>query len=228
MRIYSKFKDLYDNTHSWDTSDDFKWIREQQTFEENSLLKSDIDNIKKLFEHSIYLVFPEKRSRISIRSDFKTGFLLFCGEVFPYKYFENNFFYNLNQFKEWYRIEYGKEYQQLHKEDSVLYSLLNKSKDFEQWKSRCDSLIKDCSLFLTLKAPIVNIGKNNEHKIVLTTNISLQSISFYSNMAPFTVYERIDRFLQNELANQKQIEEIPNNYKILKAGFDLKKSFRNC
>lgn len=99
-----------------------------------------------------------------------------------------------------------------------------RGKNFEDVIFTATDGIKDLTLFRKFNAPIIALyTKGLDHEFLI--NPQLNNFLFYKKVDPFTACQEIQMFLQNELAEEKEVGDIPDKYKILSHGMD-ETSFR--
>lgn len=139
--------------------------------------------------------------------------LAFCGKLYPYFTISEigkntKIFYNLS-FLDQFKISKWSE-----KEFKEFFNI---SKNNEY-------------LNLKYKSPVIIIKKsrnknyNSHYQIVV--NPLLKDIEFYRILDPYQTYQQIYQYLSSNLCSEKQMEDIPDKYKLLQKGFD-KHSFRH-
>lgn len=73
---------------------------------------------------------------------------------------------------------------------------------------------------------MVSQYKGDDHPSVVFNPSNLKEIRFGSVLNPYQMWQRVHSWQSGVLSNNPQIEELSDKTKIVKAGFDLKSSFR--
>jgi hypothetical protein len=99
-----------------------------------------------------------------------------------------------------------------------LYYYLNSNYDKNYW----------IDLHKKLQEPILFIEYINHEKIILTDNILLKNIKgLAEKYPPELIYQQISQFISYHFNTNEPPLELNDKEKIIKSGFDLKKSFRH-
>lgn len=217
MRIHSKFRDYYDKVVHYGLDTSIHYIRH-----EIEVKLSDLQ-----------VKIPSELSEFLGLHDFYSGdkhiecvvFIVgFCGKFYPciriigdvYKDIKDVFCYSFEEIKEFFKNRGFtlKKYNEKAISDFLNYRLINDE------------------FFVEIKAPIFRIGHidvncdTSKYKDKLFTNIFLKDIEFFKVKDAFTAFQDISMYITNQLVNVKQIEDIPDKYKIIQHGFDEKYGFR--
>lgn len=212
MRLISKFKDYYDHGIAYGVDPNIIFDRKRcQVF------SSTYDQLK----------IPNNMWRYGLlKSGHYIGYLGFCGYIYPYIYHQTNLSYNKDTVIVWWDnsnldwldsryVKYTKNYIEILKEF------------FKPIKIEDD-------IFIEIKSPIFTTqlkyaeyvpGEKKFGEMNITVNPSLKDIGFQKVKNTVDCFNEISMYIGNVLNKGKEIIEVSNKEKIVKAGFD-NKSFR--
>jgi hypothetical protein len=160
-------------------------------------------------------------------------YVVVAGKTYPVLQYSNSlegFKYITKSYSYYYTLE---EFDKDHPE--VARSIFNsrsakvgyaKGKIKDQWKDFFRDYKDLTDLCLEFQTPVFRIDKH-QGQFLITKNIELKAIEFYKVMDPFTVYQEIDMFMSNVMANDDMpMSPMTDLEKVESHGFDKKISFR--
>lgn len=232
MKINSSFKDYYDSASSLGIDKSIVYNRESseiqidETFFIDGLPQHFPDNFPETFEY-IFDKSSEKREYC----DFKI--IGFCG-----MYFVCVFNTTANGAKPRSMAYYGEEislldWKTISKNKRYPSELLVVKEAVKKWNFK-----RDDSIFIKLNAPIFvahiqhslskyEMKNRGLYLDKFEINPNLNDYQFYKMADVVSAFQSIQSYISGVLGTQEnQIVEVDNKSKILKAGFDLKTSFR--
>ncbi len=235
MLIRSSFKDYYDSAAGAGVDTSLVFVRETVRVKTEQAFR--IDHLPAFFpddkgevREDDYSVAAIERANQKVHTNFIViGFcgVLYVGVVNTLR--ETESFHNVAHFGEdilsldWSE---NKSWRRPSERSTVETCL-------QQWHGK-----KDDTLFKELNAPIFSIDISNHlNKYQLKnialyqsdyyTNPNLKNFQFYKIVDAYTAFQSVQMYISGVLGvDSKPMVEISNTSKILKAGFDLKTSFR--
>lgn len=218
MKIISEYQDYYDITLSagFDSTILYKreLVKNYVTDEELSQCFHDIISSKSRYQQPSYLFTYSKRCDYK-KSSFNVNLLKigFCGK-----------WYNVLRLKD---IE--KEYY-IHQNDPAFNEVLGIiNKKYWNSKISLEEQVSD-ELFIKYQAPVLLLSQeegNIDRRNCITSNPRLSDFTFFKVKEPYSAYQDIENYISNILLEQKELVQLNDKERIIKAGFDLKTSFRN-
>jgi len=207
MRIISKFKDYYDGGVSYGIDADRIYMREHVT--------RTIDTIR--LPSSGFFNYP--------LNDF--NLVGFCGEVYPYRDFDQRKFPKDPKQNLMYGMR-GCYFQYEYYPSNNVIPIKDKRKR-AYMKENYYTLVnsrKIKNLFLEYRTPVFHLKQKNRD-LILDINPSLKDLAFYKVVDVYQAFQRISMFLGNELATEHSPEVPVGSDNVIRdsKGFD-NKSFR--
>lgn len=243
MRIISRFHDYYDIlTDGSDT--DHVWKRETSSFLpdlNDPFYKTD--NWENSLPHLLAAVMIPKTGAVlelgapwhGETDDYRRSLLLFCGEFYPFVRLAEQICWKFDDFARIVHLD-ERPYAKKHSMYTRKEVLARAQAMFTQ-----ETLLpRFRTLNIRLKCPIIMIdiqeqplGPVREHeperyRVRFTLNPHLAELDFASVIPPFDAFQKLESYLFNELAEQKDPPvEISDTVRRDSHGFD-KHSFRNA
>ena len=221
MRIISKFRDFYDGLSA--PADPEIWLRQRQTLTiapDEPLFKK---NCPVGFEPWMdCTVIPCRRLALV---DF--GLIFFCGKLFPYWKKDNVYSFSYDEYILTYNRMVPDNDWNIWQTDAVrkLFAL-----DFPSEYKQFNIRYKTPILHLYwLRAPDskINVRQKTEKTLLLEFNPRLQDMQFYKVLDAVSVFQELERYIFNDLAeNPTPPENISDKDKAWAHGFRDKYSFR--
>lgn len=239
MRIYDSNIDYYDSIcRSY--KDDLLFVRKEQEIDLLGLGGCNIPFYTPEYLYSIHdEPFTIKPKEKDFKIDSKKQFsIIFCGKIYHGIHIIktsvdrtiNDYIYNYNDLKELYHVEDSNFY---YKYRNYNYKIYDKYVSIlELWKNNELSEMQKKFIFDN-KIVMAFYGYYRDEKLKEDLHFKyngafLKDFKFNKVFSHQQVYQELSMFIGGVLPNQgKEIIELDDKYKIQKAGFDLKQSFRH-
>lgn len=239
MRVFSKFHDYYDSVQNTQYDEQGAvWVR--NSFQAN---KDEVQSILTLLRIEFELLYKEFKPRdaIVLKNGYHISRLrginhsciacLICvaGKIYP-------------MIEAQFRIRRGNEWQEIDKQyyDFDSFStgqeimedgcMFYHKPTYPQWFFRINreaSTTKPWELLNTpvfIIRPVVRDWRSVEYSI--EGNPELKPLGFIKILDPYTIWQEIDMFLNNQLVHEADPGNVPDKYRYIQYGFDPKWSFR--
>ena len=224
MRIISKFKDFYDGLT---TPSDFRiWNRVRR----NTVI--DINDV--FFKNNCPVGFEPWMDCSSIPCKqlafVEYGLIIFCGKLHPYWKKDNVYSFSYDEYiSEYKKTVPSGRWRNIWQNDAVRKLF---AREFSIEYQHLNIRYKEPVLHLYWQLPpqydAVNTSVNGK-RLILEINPSLYDLQFYKVFDAALVFQDLERYIFNVLAeNHDPPESISNKDKIRTHGFDDKYSFRKA
>lgn len=260
MRIISKNQDYYDSAIGYGIDKEVVYLRKPEEFYLNkrvSLFNREplsLSNYSEEWKEKYgFIVLPEIDFHTinSLRDNATEGYLMFCGEIYPYIIYEHrerengamhydnistHIFYNKTDFEN-FLVQMSDDdlqdsiryYSRSMKPDSYrTRSIKEVNKFFESFKFINKD--KTIDFHMDLKTPIIKFENHcgkYRNSSTITVNPVLKDIQFYKVKDAFQTFQEISMFVSGVLPRQgKEMIELDDKIKRDKHGFD-EKSFKH-
>lgn len=232
MIIISKFKDYYDFLVG-EYGRDEKIIYNRGNVNKQQFETSKFYNIKPKF---LYRLFDTTYTfnNEDVAESYNCYILVICGKL----YFLKRKVKHSNHFNSnWceYSIVTDKDLEDTHLYTKIIDCLYPSYYQFRKYKKEVVSKLYGVydknllNISYEIKNPVFLITMKNHQNIIISekTPILKDIVGIPGLLKPEDIYQQISYFIGNVLNEPKEEVKISDNSKIIKAGFDLKTSFRN-
>ncbi len=247
MRIFSKTHDYYDSAMLGMVGDpNIIYTRNEQV---GVTVNYPMDIFKDFerFEPASYF-WMDRNPSIKLKRgsiNFSSINILFAGKIYRPLILSQNEYRKIDPIDPVYLYNYDQLVDFLSKTKMLTQSVINdaleslnkdNSNFIEYFKNKHNVQIKD-EHFLFLNSPIVKLEsilvgalgskKNAYQKVEVTKDVNLGRYQFHKQLNAFEAYQQLENYVSTVFGMQvPKIIEVSNREKIVKAGFDLKTSFR--
>lgn len=214
MRIISKFHDYYDSVQIYGTNKDCVFLRKTEDINKNILALD-----------KIYNTLPRCSDNVMELTPF---IVVICGDVcIGYKFSKKlTRSHCANDTAVEYLYSESHITDALKFNESIYTGYLEQGIPTRYWSMRyfSKSLITDIykpKHKIKTNIPIVYYIENERYDDpTIKSNIQLKGIDFYRCMDAYTIYQKLNMFIDGVLTSTKVTNQIPDSTKIAKHGFD--------
>lgn len=216
MRIISKFHDYYDSAQSYGNDESHIFEREQSTH-----------TMKNLTQQMCRTLVEQLDDRHRSHHKACRQYLFFCGNVYPFIDFRTYYTFHEDNYpinKAWTFADFCNKIQKFEKDFRV--------EKYEKFYNT--SIVMPFDVNRHFKQPIVLLNEwelshyywSGKEYITFEINPNLKQLGFQRVKEPFIAFQEIERYISNDLVEDKTPKQTDDKYRVAAHGFDMKYGFR--